>query len=96
MKTSLHLLAFLSAAAASWLSAEAFQPPAMAPASVKRGSDNRLRLRALPPSIELGAEKQDAAAPPTSSPRSERSQGIIFPGGGLFFYWQAGVVVSMI
>ena len=29
-----------------------------------------------------------------SSPSSQQSPGIIFPGGGLFFYWQAGVIVS--
>jgi hypothetical protein len=28
--------------------------------------------------------------------RSTNQPGIIFPGGGLFFYWQAGVIVRVI
>lgn len=27
-------------------------------------------------------------------PDMDKKAGIIFPGGGLFFYWQAGVIVS--
>lgn len=30
----------------------------------------------------------------TYSSPSQQCPGIIFPGGGLFFYWQAGVIVS--
>lgn len=26
--------------------------------------------------------------------KSSSKAGVIFPGGGLFFYWQAGVIVS--
>lgn len=51
--------------------------------------DVRRRRRYLSMTRDGGDRAASAPSPP-------RIPGVVFPGGGLFFYWQAGVVVSFL
>ncbi|KAL7549539.1 hypothetical protein ACHAWF_012805 [Thalassiosira exigua] len=99
MKTSLETLAILSAAAASLPSSEAFRPPPPAPGAV-RSERGRNAGRAPQSPLELEVPRKlnqvaAAEASPSTPPPSTQGPCIVFPGGGLFFYWQAGVVAFL-
>ncbi|KAL9178372.1 hypothetical protein ACHAXT_000019, partial [Thalassiosira profunda] len=94
MKASLELLAVFSIAVVALPSSEAFQPSAASGVvrgcNLKRVLQSKSTLeREVPPT-----ENEAVDSPPSTQP-SAQSPALIFPGGGLFFYWQAGVVAYL-